>query len=59
MIKIADNPIVRGQVKKAAPEAGAPGEAVARDTPPPDPPTYPAKSLVLDGGRYYASKTEK
>ena len=58
MIKIADNPIVRGQVKKVMPEAAAPGEAVAQESPP-DPPEYPARSLVLDGGRYYANKTEK
>jgi len=59
MIKIADNPIVRDQLKKAAPAAGASVEADARDTPLRDPSTYRAKSMVLDGGRYYASKTEK
>jgi len=59
MIKIADNPIVRDQVKKAAPASGASVEAEERDAPPPASPAYPAKSLVLDGGRYYVSKTEK
>lgn len=59
MINIADNPILRGQVKRAAPEAAAQDEARVEDAAPSEPPAYPARSLVLDGGRYYASKPEK
>lgn len=59
MINIADNPIVRGQLKKPAPEAGGPEPAAVSETPPADSPAYPAKNLVLDGGRYYPSKAEK
>lgn len=59
MINIADNPILRGQVKMAAPEAAAQDGVRVQDAPPSEPPAYPAKTLVLDGGRYYAGKTEK
>lgn len=58
MINIADNPIVRGQVKKAS-EGEAKGNADASSVQQREPPAYPAKSLVLEGGRYYAGKTEK
>jgi len=59
MINIADNPILRGQVKKGAPQATEQAEAPVNNAPPAEPQAYPAKSLVLDGGRYYASKPEK
>jgi len=58
MINIADNPLTRGQIREAAPAAAVPAGAEspgARS----DQPAYPAKSMVLDGGRYYTVDTKK
>lgn len=59
MIKIADNPVVRDQVKAAAPEASAPLKSTLADAPAPVATSYPATPLVLDNGRYYTAATEK
>jgi hypothetical protein len=58
MINIADNPLIRSQVKKADSVAPAPAEDNT-PTAVPSQPTYPAKSMVLEGGRYYVALTEK
>lgn len=59
MINIADNQIVREQVKQASSDPASLKGSSAQSEPPPIAPSYPAKSMVLEGGRYYASKTER
>lgn len=59
MINIADNRIVREQVKRLQPDLAAQEDSSGQTAQPPVALAYPAKSMVLEGGRYYASKTEK
>jgi len=59
MIKIAENPIVRDQVKKVAAGPGESADAAASSAPPPDPPAYPSKNLVLADGRYHVAEHNK
>lgn len=59
MINIADNRIVQEQVKRISSDPAARKDSGAQSDLPPVTPAYPAKSMVLEGGRYYASKTEK
>ncbi|WP_314435544.1 hypothetical protein [Massilia timonae] len=59
MINIADNQIVREQVKQASSDPAALKASSEQSELPPIAPTYPAKSMVLEGGRYYTSNTEK
>lgn len=59
MINIADNQIVREQVKRLPSDPAAQKDSSAQSVLPPVTPAYPAKSMILEGGRYYASKIEK
>ncbi len=59
MINIADNQIVREQVKRLPSDPAAKKESGTHSELPPVTQAYPAKSMVLEGGRYYASKIEK
>jgi len=59
MINIADNQIVREQVKRLPSDLAAQEDSSAQTAQPPVTLAYPAKSMVLEGGRYYASKPEK
>jgi len=59
MINVADNRIVRDQVKQTSSDLAAQKDSNAQRALPPAASAYPAKSMVLEGGRYYASKTEK
>ena len=59
MINIAENQIVQEQVKRISSDPAARKDSGAQSTLPPVVPAYPAKSMILEDGRYYASKTEK
>lgn len=59
MINIADNQIVQEQVKRMSSDPAARKDNGAQSEPLPVVPAYPARSMVLEDGRYYASKTEK
>lgn len=59
MINIADNQIVREQVKRKPSDPAAQKDSSAQSALPPVTPAYPAKSMLLEGGRYYASNTKK
>lgn len=59
MINIADNQVVREQVMRISFDSATQNDSVAQSKLPLVAPAYPAKSMVLDGGRYYASEKEK
>lgn len=59
MINIADNHVVREQVKRVARDPVAPKDPSALGDQLPVSPAYPAESMVLEGGRYYTVTTEK
>ncbi len=59
MINIADNQVVREQVKRTSSDPAAQKDSGAQSELPPLSSAYPAKSMVLEGGRYYASNNEK
>lgn len=59
MINIADNQIVQEQVKQTSSDPAAQKDSGAQRELPPVVPAYPATSMVLEDGRYYALKTEK
>lgn len=59
MIKIADNPAVRDQVKNVSPEASPRQKSTLKNAPEPVTRCYPVVPLLLENGRYYIANTEK
>lgn len=59
MFRIADNPIIRDQIKKSPADTGVSKHPDAATSTEPVALNETAKALVLEGGRYYVADVKK